>query len=69
MARTRPFAQRAAISFGVAAVGMTVTSLVAQHELPSVVEVVAFVAVGLVFVAVIAPVARRRVRAGRSDRL
>ncbi|WP_406330252.1 hypothetical protein [Streptomyces sp. NBC_00203] len=69
MARTRPFAQRAAISFGMAAVGMTVTSLVTQHELPSVVEVVVFVVVWLVCVAVIAPVARRRVRAGRSDRL
>lgn len=68
MARTRSFAQRAAFSFALAAVGMTVTSLVAQHELPSVVEVVTFVAVGLVFLAVVAPVARRRVRGGRSDR-
>lgn len=69
MARTRPFARRAAMSLGAAAVGMTVTSLVSQHQLPSVAEAAAFLVVGLLSVAVIAPVARRRVRAGRSDRL
>ncbi|MFC7263402.1 hypothetical protein [Streptomyces lutosisoli] len=69
MARTRPFAQRAAISFSMAAVGMTVTSLVTEHAFPSAVEVGTFVVVSVVLIAVLAPVARRRVKAERSDRL
>ncbi|WP_329368035.1 hypothetical protein [Streptomyces sp. NBC_01483] len=64
MARIRPFAQRVAISFAAAALGMTLTSLVAQRALPSIAEVGGFLIVALVLIAVIAPVARHRVKPG-----